>query len=77
MISKDFFLALEELERTKGIKKSIFIEALETALVIAYKKEFGAGIFGYCEKQKAVRLLYRSLRRGAGRHAGRIYGNFR
>ena len=42
MISKDFFLALEELERTKGIKKSIFIEALETALVIAYKKEFGS-----------------------------------
>lgn len=41
MISKDFFLALEELERTKGIKKSIFIDALETALAIAYKKQSG------------------------------------
>lgn len=41
MISKDFFLALEELERTKGIKKSVFVEALETALAIAYKKQSG------------------------------------
>ena len=41
MNNKDFFLALEELERTKGIKKSVFIEALETALVIAYKKQTG------------------------------------
>ncbi len=41
MISKDFFLALEELERTKGIKKSVFIEALETALANAYKKQSG------------------------------------
>ncbi len=41
MTSKDFFLALEELERTKGIKKSVFIEALETALAIAYKKQSG------------------------------------
>ena len=41
MINKDFFLALEELERTKGIKKQIFIEALETALTIAYKKQTG------------------------------------
>ena len=41
MISKDFFLALEELERTKGIKKSVFIDALETALAIAYKKQNG------------------------------------
>ena len=41
MTSKDFFLALEELERTKGIKKSVFVEALETALAIAYKKQSG------------------------------------
>ncbi len=41
MIKKDFFLALEDLEAVKGIKKSVFIEALETALVIAYKKEYG------------------------------------
>ncbi len=41
MISKDFFPALEDLEREKRIKKSVFIEALETALVIAYKKHTG------------------------------------
>ncbi len=41
MTSKDFFLALEELERTKGIKKSVFIDALETALANAYKKQSG------------------------------------
>lgn len=41
MVSKDFFLALDELERTKGIKKAQFIEALETALVTAYKKHTG------------------------------------
>lgn len=41
MVSKDFFLALDDLEREKRIKKSVFIEALETALVIAYKKHTG------------------------------------
>ena len=41
MVNKDFFLALDELEREKRIKKEIFIEALETALVIAYKKHTG------------------------------------
>lgn len=41
MINKDFFAALDELEREKRIKKDVFIEALETALVIAYKKHTG------------------------------------
>ena len=41
MKSQDFFLALDDLEREKRIKKEIFIEALETALVIAYKKHTG------------------------------------
>ncbi len=41
MINKDFFLALDDLEREKKIKKEIFIEVLETALVSAYKKNFG------------------------------------
>ncbi|MCL2370167.1 MAG: transcription termination factor NusA [Firmicutes bacterium] len=41
MINKDFFLALEALEQEKKIKKEIFIEALESALSIAYKKHFG------------------------------------
>lgn len=42
MINKDFFLALEDLEREKGIPKETFIETLESALVFAYKKNFGS-----------------------------------
>jgi N utilization substance protein A len=41
MINQDFFLALEDLEREKGISKEAFISALEDALVIAYKKSTG------------------------------------
>lgn len=43
MLNKDFFVALNELEDTKGIKKEDFINWLETALVVAYKKNFGEG----------------------------------
>ena len=43
MVNKDFFLALEELEAQKGINKEYFIEALESALTSAYKKNFGEG----------------------------------
>ena len=42
IVKKDFFLALDELEREKRIKKEVFIEALESALVIAYKKHTGS-----------------------------------
>jgi len=41
MINKDFFLALEDLEREKGISQKAFIDTLESALVFAYKKNFG------------------------------------
>ena len=41
MIKKDFFLALEDLEREKGINQDVFIEALEGALALAYKKHSG------------------------------------
>lgn len=41
MNNKDFFLALDDLEREKRIKKQVFIDALETALIIAYKKHTG------------------------------------
>lgn len=39
--SKDFFIALELLEKEKKINKEFFISALETALTSAYKKNFG------------------------------------
>ncbi len=41
MVNKDFFAALEDLEREKKINKEFFIEALESALTSAYKKNFG------------------------------------
>ena len=41
MINQDFFLALEELERQKGISAEEFISALENALVLAYKRTTG------------------------------------
>ena len=41
MINQDFFLALDDLEREKGISKEEFISALENAMVIVYKKSAG------------------------------------
>ena len=44
MKSKDqriFLEALDELEREKGIKKDELLEAVETALLAAYKKNYG------------------------------------
>ena len=38
---KDFFLALEQLEKEKKINREFFISALESALTSAYKKNFG------------------------------------
>lgn len=37
----EFMEALKDIERDKGIKKEVLIEAIETALVSAYKKHFG------------------------------------
>jgi len=39
--SKDFFIALDLLEKEKKIDKEFFISALESALTSAYKKNFG------------------------------------
>ena len=41
MINKDFFAALDDLEREKGIDKSVFVAELENALSFACKKNFG------------------------------------
>lgn len=50
MINKDFFAALDDLEKEKKIKKDFFISALESALTSAYKKNFGEA------KSASVRL---------------------
>lgn len=41
MINKDFFAALDEMEKEKKIDKGTFIEALEAGLVSAFKRETG------------------------------------
>lgn len=38
----DFINALEEIEREKGISKDIIFDALESALISSYKKNFGS-----------------------------------
>ena len=38
--NKELILALEELEKDKGIKKEYLLESIETALVTAYKRNF-------------------------------------
>ena len=38
----DFITLLEEFEKEKGISRDILIDALETALVSAYKRNYGA-----------------------------------
>jgi N utilization substance protein A len=54
MINKDFFLALDELESTKGINKDTFIQALELALENAYRRHTNI------HKAVNVRLLEKS-----------------
>lgn len=48
MINKEFFAALEDLEKEKGIPQQVFLEALENALVSACKKQY-AGTVGKVE----------------------------
>ncbi len=42
MVNKEFFTALDLLEREKKIPKEVFIETLENALSLAYKKQYGS-----------------------------------
>ena len=48
MTNKDFFNALNDLEKEKGIPKEVFIESLQNALVSACKKQY-AGTVGTVE----------------------------
>ena len=40
-MNEEFILALKQLESEKGIPEDVIIEALETALMSSYKKNFG------------------------------------
>lgn len=41
-MNADFISALEEIEKEKGITKDIIFDALESALISSYKKNFGS-----------------------------------
>ena len=41
-MNQEFILALDEIEREKGVDKDIIFEALESALISSYKKNFGS-----------------------------------
>ena len=43
-MNEDFITLLEEFEKEKGISREILIDALETALVSAYKRNYGANL---------------------------------
>ena len=38
--AKELIIAMDELEKEKGIKKDVLIESIETALITAYKRNF-------------------------------------
>ena len=40
IVNKELILAVEQLEKEKGIKKEYLLESIETALVTAYKRNF-------------------------------------
>ena len=44
MTNKDFFAALADLEKEKGIPQQVFLEALENALVSACKKQYSEAV---------------------------------
>ena len=40
-MNSEFMIAINELVKEKGISKEVLIEAIESALVSAYKKNYG------------------------------------
>ncbi len=40
-MNQDFINALNEIEKDKGITKEVIFEALESALISSYRKNFG------------------------------------
>ena len=60
MINQEFFTALIDLEREKGIAQEEFISALEDAMVIAYKKATGntSGVTIKLSPEKKTILIY-------------------
>ena len=41
-MNKEFIHAIEDIEKEKGISKELMFEAIESALLLAYKKNYGS-----------------------------------
>ncbi len=61
-MSSELFTSLEMIEEEKGISRDIVLDALESALISAYKKHFGAvqdiGVV-FDEESDAIRIIAR------------------
>ena len=59
-MNKEFFEALEELSVEKGINKENLLDAIESALVTAYKKNFNSqeNVKIVIDEEKASIKLY-------------------
>lgn len=61
-MSSEFFESLEIIEEEKGISRDVVLDALESALISAYKKHFGAvsdvGVV-FDEESGAIRIIAR------------------
>lgn len=61
-MSSEFFESLEMIEEEKGISRDVVLDALESALISAYKKHFGAvsdiGVL-FDEESGAIRIIAR------------------
>ncbi len=53
----DFINALEEIEKEKGISKDIIFDALESALISSYKKNFGSSHNVFVEMDRLTGLV--------------------
>ena len=58
--NKELILALEELEKEKGIKKEYLLESIESALVTAYKRNFDSveNVKVVMDKQTGATYVY-------------------
>ncbi|MDD4315675.1 MAG: transcription termination factor NusA [Clostridia bacterium] len=68
MINKEFFAALEDLEKEKKLNKELLLSSLETGLASAYKKENGecrtVKVKLYPEKSKLEFFAYQTVIEG-------------
>lgn len=68
MVNKEFFTALDDLEKDKKLNKQLLISSLEAGLASAYKKEMGEGrsvvVKMYPEKAKIEFFAYQTVIEG-------------